>query len=531
MYNPVTSRCSSFTPDLLGWEVVVRRRRSTALGLRSQAVNTRKGQRELVRGFPHPLGAREKGEVVRGRVAFFTLGCKLNSYETESLRGVFHRHHYDVVDADQPADYYVINTCAVTGRAEADARQLIRSVTKRNPAARVIVTGCYAQREARTLAAMPEVALVVGNGEKTQLFHLFEDTLHTPGTESRVVTSSLFKGEPTEKFSFGACGDLTTVSPFTRATIKVQDGCNDFCTFCIIPHLRGPSVSRPVAAILGHARALAAAGYKEFDLTGVHTGAYGEDLAPPTTLLAMLEQLVRVEGIERLRLNSIEPATVSDELLDFIAATPKVCKHLHICLQSGDDEILHRMRRHYDVATYEQLLSKVMRRMPECGLGSDMLVGFPGETEAQFEQTLRVVERLPFSYLHVFSYSARPGTPAAKYPDQVHPAAKKERSRRLRELGQLKKRAFATRFLGRELAILLEGKRDSVRQFLSGLTEHYIRVHVDAPEAFVNRLVPVRLVALAEDEVLGECTGEHRLPVGQAEAVNAAIDTYLRAHQ
>jgi threonylcarbamoyladenosine tRNA methylthiotransferase MtaB len=449
---------------------------------------------------------------VRGRVAFFTLGCKLNSYETESLRGVFHRHHYHVVDADQPADYYVINTCAVTGRAEADARQLIRSVTKRNPSARVIVTGCYAQRDAQTLAAMPEVALVVGNGEKTQLFHLFEDTIRTPGVEHRIVTSSLLKGHPTEKFSFGELGDIATISPFTRATIKVQDGCNDFCTFCIIPHLRGQSVSRPIAAILGHARALAAAGYKEIDLTGVHTGAYGEDLAPPTTLLAMLEQLVRVEGIERIRLNSIEPATVSDELLDFIAASPKICKHLHICLQSGDDEILRRMRRHYDVASYEQLISKAMARMPECGLGSDMLVGFPGETEAHFERTLRVVERLPFSYLHVFSYSARPGTPAAKYPDQVQPAAKKERSRRLRELGQVKRRAFATRFIGRELAILLEGKRDSGRQFLSGLTENYLRVHVDAPEAFVNRLVPVRLLAIAEDEVLGEWAGGSGFP-------------------
>jgi threonylcarbamoyladenosine tRNA methylthiotransferase MtaB len=441
---------------------------------------------------------------VRGRVAFLTLGCKLNSYETESLRGVFHRHHYDIVDADQSADYYVINTCSVTGRAESDARQLIRSVTRRNPSARVIVTGCYAQRDAQTLAAMPEVALVVGNAEKTQLFRLFEDTLGTPGAGAKAFTSRLFKGQPTEKFSFGEGGDVATVSPFTRATIKVQDGCNDFCTFCIIPHLRGQSVSRPVTAVLEHARALAAAGYKEIDLTGVHTGAYGEDLDPPTTLLAMLERLVRVEGIDRIRLNSIEPATVSDELLDFIAAAPKVCKHLHICLQSGDDEILRRMRRHYDVASYAQLISNVMARMPECGLGSDMLVGFPGETEAHFERTLRVVEGLPFSYLHVFSYSARPGTPAAKYPDQVHPAAKKERSQRLRELGQAKKRAFATRFIGRELTILLEGKRDNARQLLSGLTQNYLRVHVDAPEAFVNRIVPVRLMTMAGDEVLGE---------------------------
>ena len=444
---------------------------------------------------------------MRGRVAFFALGCKLNSYETESLRGVFSEHQYDIVAFDQPADYYVINTCAVTGHAEADARQLIRSVTKRNPSARVIVTGCYAQRDAQTLAAMPEVALVIGNAEKTQLFQLFEDSLGTVDARERVFTSHPFKGLPTEKFTFGAGGDAARISPFTRATIKVQDGCDDFCAFCIIPHLRGPSVSRPIAAIIEHARGLAAVGYKEIDLTGVHTGAYGRDLETPTTLLAMLEQLVLVDGIERIRLNSIEPATVSEELLDFIAASPKICRHLHICLQSGDDDILRRMRRHYDVASYERLITNVMARMPECGLGSDLLVGFPGETEAHFERTLRVVERLPFSYLHVFSYSARPGTPAAKYPGQVPPTATKERSRCLRELAEAKKKAFAERFLGQEMVILLEGKRDKTRQFLSGLTEHYIRVHVDAPEASVNQLVPVRLMALAEDEVLGEWIG------------------------
>jgi threonylcarbamoyladenosine tRNA methylthiotransferase MtaB len=459
---------------------------------------------------PLPVGEGDKGEGVRGRVAFFTLGCKLNSYETESLRGVFHEHQYDIVDFDQPADYYVINTCAVTGHAESDARQLIRAVTRKNPSARVIVTGCYAQRDAQTLAAMPEVALVVGNGEKTQLFRLFEATVRTPTVSGKIFASHIFKNQPTEKFSFGEYGNIATVSPFTRATIKVQDGCDDFCAFCIIPHLRGKSASRPVAAILEHARALAATGYKEIDLTGVHTGAYGEDLDPPTTLLAMLEKLAQVKGIERIRLNSIEPATVSDELLDCIAASPKICKHLHICLQSGDDEILRRMRRHYDVAGYEQLIAKVMARMPECGLGSDMLVGFPGETEAHFERTCSVVERLPFSYLHVFSYSARPGTPAAKYPDQVHPVAKKERSQRLRELGQAKKKAFAERFVGQELPILLEGKRDKERRLLSGLTENYMRVHVDAPEAFVNRLVPVRLLAVAEDAVLGEWMGVPR---------------------
>lgn len=441
---------------------------------------------------------------MRGRAAFYTLGCKLNSYETESLKGVFHKHQYAIVEFDQPADYYVINTCAVTGHAEAEARRLIRLAAKRNPEARVIVTGCYAQRDAKALAAMPEVALVVGNGEKTQLFQLVEDTIDMPAEAGNIFASHVFTSAPKEKFCFGEYADVATVSPFTRATIKVQDGCNDFCTFCIIPHVRGKSVSRPAEAVVEHACTLAAAGYKEIALTGVHTGSYGADLDPPTTLLAMLEQLVRVEGLERIRLNSIEPTTVSDELLDFMAASPKICQHLHICLQSGDDEMLRRMRRHYDVAYYDELIGKVMARMPECGLGSDMLVGFPGETEAHFERTYRTVERLPFSYLHVFSYSARPGTPAAKYPPQVHPAAKKERSHRLRALSQAKKQAFAQQFVGRALEILLESKRDKARHLLSGLSTNYLRVYVDAPEALVNELVPVQVVAVGEDEVLGE---------------------------
>jgi threonylcarbamoyladenosine tRNA methylthiotransferase MtaB len=420
---------------------------------------------------------------------------------------VFDQHQYEIVDFDQPADYYVINTCAVTGQAEADARRLIRTVGRRHPTARVILTGCYAQRDAQALAAMPEVMLVVGNGEKTQLFPLVEAAIRSPDTSRKIFASPMFKSPPQETFSFGAYAETATVSPFTRATIKVQDGCDDFCTFCIIPHLRGKSVSRPLPAVLDHARALAAAGYKEIDLTGVHTGVYGDDLDPPTNLLTLLEHLTQVEGLERIRLNSIEPTTVSDALLDFIAATPKICRHLHICLQSGDDEILRRMRRHYDVAFYRDLIAKVMRRLPECGLGSDMLVGFPGETEAHFERTYQVVERLPFSYLHVFSYSARPGTPATKYPDQVHPAAKKARSQRLRTLGRTKKQAFAERFLGRSLDILIEGKRDKARHLLSGLTENYLRVHVEAPEALVNHMVPVRLLALDGDEVVGEWLG------------------------
>jgi len=451
---------------------------------------------------------------VGSRVAFFTLGCKLNSYETESVRGIFHQHHYDVVEFDQPADYYVINTCAVTNQAEADARRLIRTVGRRNPGARVILTGCYAQRDAQSLAAMPEVLLVVGNGEKTQLFQLFEEAIRSPEPSRKIFTSHILKSDPKEKFSFGEYAEVTTVSPFTRATIKVQDGCDDFCSFCIIPHLRGKSASRPLAAVLEQARALAASGYREIDLTGVHTGAYGDDLDPPVSLLALLEQLVRVEGIERIRLNSIEPTTVSDALLDFMAESPKICKHLHICLQSGDDEILRRMRRRYDVAFYRDLIAKVMARMPECGLGSDILIGFPGETDAHFERTYQVVESLPFSYLHVFSYSPRPGTPAAKYPDHVHPEAKKARSQRLRALGHAKKHAFAERFLGRSLKILLEGKRDKKRQLLSGLTENYLRVYVDAPQTSVNQLVPVRLVAVHDGEALGEWMGESRAEVG-----------------
>ena len=467
---------------------------------------------------------------MHGRVAFFALGCKLNSYETESLRGVFYRHRYDIVDFDQPADYYVINTCAVTGHAEADARQLIRPVTKRNPSARVIVTGCYAQRDGKTLAAMPEVALVVGNAEKSKRFQLFEDSLDTPDTGEKVFTSHPFKGQPTEKFTFGAGGDTASISPFTRATIKVKTAATTSARFvsfriCAAQVSVGPL---PPSSIM----------YVPLPLRAIRRSTSPASIPGPMGWISKLPPRC-------WRCSNSSSGWMGSSAFDWTRLSPPrsartywICRglpedlqHLHICLQSGDDDILRRMRRHYDVASYERLIAKVMERMPECGLGSDLLVGFPGETEAHFERTLRVVERLPFSYLHVFSYSARPGTPATKYPGQVHPSATKERSRRLRELGQAKKKVFARQFIGQELTILLEGKRDKARQFLSGLTEHYIRVHVDAPEASVNQLVPVRLVALAEDEVLGEWLGGDGVAVDPVKRVNAAIDADLRTFQ
>jgi threonylcarbamoyladenosine tRNA methylthiotransferase MtaB len=440
--------------------------------------------------------------MLKKRAAFYTLGCKLNNYETEAIKGSFYAHDYEIVDYNEMADVYVINTCSVTEKSDAEARKIIRQATRMNPNALVVVTGCYAQRDPEALARLEGVSLVLGNAEKREVYQFVDRALHEKEMLPKIHTHNLRHDDSPPNFAFSPT-DVAAYSRFTRATIKVQDGCNEFCSFCIIPYTRGRSVSRPVEDVLAHARHLVALGYKEIDLTGVHTGSYGRDLGGDMTLLALLQRLEGLEGLQRIRLNSVEPSTVSAELIDFIASAQKVCPHWHIPLQSGADEILRRMKRNYDVAYYVDLVEQIHQRMPACGLGTDVIVGFPGETEQHFAHTKQLIERLPYSYLHVFSYSRRKGTPAIKYPGQVHPKAIQERSALLRHLGQQKKSAFAQRFLGQTLAILLEGKRDKETTLLTGLSANYIRVQVAAPESWINEIVPVRILHADGERVQG----------------------------
>ena len=427
------------------------------------------------------------------RASFHTVGCKLNTCESEILQHQFVRAGYEVVEFGEEADVTVINTCTLTDRSDSDCRKTIRRARKMSKDARIVVTGCMAERVSGEIASMPEVALVVGNREKSALVRHVSD-LTAGRTTARVILDA--PEEPAPAFLTIAPTlkiDAEKARTNTRATLQVQDGCDEHCTYCIIPSVRGASRSRPLEEIVLQARALVLAGYREIALTGVNTGAWGEDLGGSRTLIDVIWAILAVPGVERLRLNSLEPTAVTRELVDFVAETPRICRHFHIPLQSGSDAVLKRMNRRYRAEEYARIVELLAERAPGCALGADVMVGFPGETEEQFAETYRLLERLPVTYLHVFAYSEREGTHAMKLPGHCAREVKERRSRDLRRLSLGKRLEFHRRHVGETVRVLLESSRDRERGWLRGLTDNYIRVSVDAPEALINHLVPLRL--------------------------------------
>jgi threonylcarbamoyladenosine tRNA methylthiotransferase MtaB len=335
------------------------------------------------------------------RVALKTLGCKVNQYDSQEIREAFEQAGYVLVPFEEAADVYVINSCTVTGEADKDARKLARNAKRRSPGALVVMTGCYAATRADEVGAIPEVDLVVprtGTGP-----------LCVPDHDPQAVLVACVQGRKE---------GLSRFPGHTRAFVKVQDGCDSRCAYCVVPLARGPSRSRPLPEALAQVTQFARAGHREVVLVGVHLGMYGQDFAPPVTLAELVRQCLRVEGLGRLRLSSLEPREVTDELVELIAEHapqpgqpgPFLCRHLHLPLQSGDDEVLRRMGRPYDAAVFAELVCRVAGRIPGVALGADVMVGFPGETDEAFANTVQLIEALPLTYLHVFSYSRRPGT-------------------------------------------------------------------------------------------------------------------------
>ncbi|MFQ6134059.1 MAG: tRNA (N(6)-L-threonylcarbamoyladenosine(37)-C(2))-methylthiotransferase MtaB [Armatimonadota bacterium] len=431
------------------------------------------------------------------RVALTTLGCKLNQYDTEVVREQFLRAGYQVVPFDQPADVYVVNSCTVTSRSDRDSRRLARQAKRRSPQATVVVTGCYAQTDALALADIPAIDLVVGNLEKAHLADLLADRARGVRV-SRIDRQRRF--------------DEPCVSAFgehTRAFVKIQDGCDSACAYCIVPHARGPSRSRPPGDVLDQVRRLADAGYREVILVGVHLGAYGQDLDDDVCLADVAESLVEIENLSRLRLSSIEPREVDDRLIALARDCPKVCRHFHIPMQSGDDHVLARMNRPYTSAVFAELVERIAEQVPGCGLGADVLVGFPGETEAAFARTRHLLEGLPLTYLHVFSYSPRRGTPAALMPDQVQEELKKRRCRELRDLSQRKLATFCDGLVGQTLHILVEDRPGNDGP-LTGLSDNYVRAHFDGPLEVVGHAVPVTVTGSANGAVAGRLLAKPR---------------------
>jgi threonylcarbamoyladenosine tRNA methylthiotransferase MtaB len=432
------------------------------------------------------------------RIALHTLGCKLNYAESSMLGKQFADRGFEVVDFDEPADVYVINTCSVTERADRECRQIIRRALRRAGNPFVIVTGCYAQLEPEEVASIEGVDVVLGAKEKFQLFDYI-------GSFEKKLYPNVFVSDIEGVDNFGIAYS-TSATDRTRAFLKVQDGCDYNCSFCTIPLARGASRSQSVEACVAQARTLVQQGYKEIVLTGVNVGDYGKKNG--TNLLALLQELIRIDGLERLRISSIEPNLLSDEILELVASEKKLCKHFHIPLQSGSDEILRLMRRRYTTKHYRELISRIRHRIPECGIGVDVIVGFPGETDKHFDDTHVFLAELPVSYLHVFTYSERPNTPAAAFAHPVEPKVRFKRNKELRLLSRRKKLAFYRSMLGRRVDVLMEGEVEDGMRF--GFTDNYIRVALPADETSENEIVEAELTDVVGERCVGRVVRIHR---------------------
>ncbi|MFI5366647.1 MAG: tRNA (N(6)-L-threonylcarbamoyladenosine(37)-C(2))-methylthiotransferase MtaB [Candidatus Binatia bacterium] len=428
------------------------------------------------------------------RVAVATLGCKVNQYDTASIETRLRNEGCTVVPFAPGADVYVVNSCTVTDRADAESRQLARRARRFNPAARVIMTGCFAQINPHG-AAIPEVDHVVGLNRLPDVVRAVRGELSA--TAERIVVNDLRTARRIQ--TLGA----ETFTGQTRAFLKIQEGCDLFCTFCIVPFARGRSRSVPPRQVLEQLRLLAERGFQEVVLTGVHLGGYGADLDPKVELVDLLEMIIEQPPVPRIRLSSIDPPEVTPRLLALMARADALCPHLHIPVQAGDDAVLQRMRRKYDTDFLRALGAEIRAQLPDAAIGTDVIAGFPGETDAHFDATLALLEALPLTYFHVFPYSRRTGTTAAKLPGQVLSGRIKSRAQRLRQLGERKRADFARRFVGFDLPVLVEETPAPDSGRLIGYTRNYQRVELSGPAALSNREVPVTIVGAHGARLLG----------------------------
>ncbi len=425
-------------------------------------------------------------------VSLHTLGCKLNFSETSTIGKEFLKKGYSIVDFDSKADIYVFNTCTVTENAEKECRQLVRRALRNNPDAFVIVTGCYAQLRPEEIAKIDGVDAVLGSNEKFNIFSILNDF-------TKKELSCIYVSPLEELNNFGKAHS-TDADSRTRAFFKIQDGCDYKCSFCTIPLARGKSRSMNPDDVINEFKSLINEGYKEIILTGVNVGDYGKNYS--TDLYNLLLKLIEVEGDFRIRISSIEPNLLSDEIIDLTASSDKMCKHFHIPLQSGSAEILKLMQRRYTVDDYRSVINKVVDKIPECGIGIDVIVGFPGETEKHFNETYKFLTEIPFSYLHVFTYSERPNTKAISIPDKVEVNERKKRNNMLRILSDKKKQAFYNSLIGSELEVLFESENDN--GMIKGFSSNYVRVALPFNEKLINTFAVVKIKEIKDGLALAE---------------------------
>ena len=435
------------------------------------------------------------------RASLHTLGCRLNQAETAVLESQLRREGYEVVEFGQPTDLLVVNTCSVTDEAERTCRYIIRKTLKQSPNAFIAVTGCYAQTGTQELRTIPGIDLIVGNQYKWDL----PAFLPPPQYLQKQPVPEVLHSRTIDREDF-MLPDIG-VPDSTRALLKIQDGCNVMCSFCLIPFARGHERSRMLGDILHEAEILAAEGYHELVLTGVNIGQFNHN---GVDLVGLIDRLETINGIRRIRISSIEPTTVTDPLLQRMGSSTKLCPYLHVPLQSGDDAILSAMNRPYGVKDFIALIERATSMIPDLGLGTDLMVGFPGESEAAFYHTVELAQRLPFSYFHVFTYSKRPGTAAAKLPGEIPIEFARRRAKTLADLSRQKRLAFAERWIGATIPVLFEsGETENYRL---GTTAHFLKVAVHSPVDLTNQIRPVRISGASDRWAVG-----YILPDGKPE--------------
>jgi len=419
-------------------------------------------------------------------VAFHTLGCKVNHYETEAIWQLFKQEGYERVDFESISDVYIINTCTVTNTGDKKSRQVIRRAVRKNPDAVICVTGCYAQTSPAEIMAIPGVDVVVGTQDRIKMLEYIEQYKRERQPINGV--GNIMKSRVYEEL------DVPSFTDRTRASLKIQEGCNNFCTFCIIPWARGLMRSRDPKEVIRQAQQLVEAGYQEIVLTGIHTGGYGEDMKD-YNLAQLLRDLEAVKGLKRLRISSIEASQITDEVIEVIKHSPIVVRHLHIPLQSGSNSVLKRMRRKYTMEFFGERLDRLKEVLPGLAVTSDVIVGFPGETEEEFMETYNFINEHKFSELHVFPYSKRTGTPAARMEDQVDEEIKNDRVHRLITLSDQLAKEYASRFEGEVLEVIPEevSKEEANSGYLIGYTDNYMKVIFSAPEDMIGKIVKVKI--------------------------------------
>ena len=417
------------------------------------------------------------------KVAFCSLGCKVNQYETNAMAQKFIENGYKVVEFDEFADVYIVNTCTVTNVADRKSRQMLRRAKEINNKSILVACGCYAQVANEELKKIEEIDLIIGNNEKNDIINIIENHASENGTEEQ-VSDVMYKCEYVELGS-------TTYTEKTRAVIKIQDGCDRFCSYCLIPFARGHIRSRKIENVIDEVKKIVNEGIKEIIITGIHVASYGRDFKNGTSLIDLLEEINKIENLHRIRLSSIEPVIISDEFVQRLSKLDKICDHFHLSLQSGCTETLKRMNRRYTAEEFEQATKRLRAKFPNASLTTDVIVGFPGETEEEFNETFEFLKRIKFYQMHIFKYSSRKGTKAAVMPNQIDGKIKEERSKRLIELSHENELYYNTSNIGKDVEVLFE-ERDG--EFLKGHTTNYMVVEYKTNnDEFINKIINVHV--------------------------------------